>query len=170
MFRIISKFILIYLLKWKIIGEFPNLDKFVIAVIPHTSNYDFILCVMIRSILREEINFVGKRELFNPLTSWFFKNLGGLPIDRSKKLNSVDSIVSIFKKRIFFRLAIAPEGTRKKVEKWKTGFYFISKGAKVPILITLIDYKKRKIVFRKLFYPTNNQIEDFEIIKKLTKG
>jgi len=82
MFRFFANLILIKILKWKVVGSFPKIPKFVIAVFPHTSNYDFFVGIFIRSVLREEINYVGKKELFNPLTSWFFKGLGGAPLSR----------------------------------------------------------------------------------------
>lgn len=81
--NLISRFIFFKLLNWKLIGHFPTLPKYIVAVVPHTSWMDFFVGLMVRSISKEQINFLGKKELFSPLTSWFFKSLGGAPIDRS---------------------------------------------------------------------------------------
>ncbi len=170
MFRLLSRFILLRLFRWKIIGTFPQIPKCVVVVFPHTSNYDFLLGIMTRSIIREEVNYVAKKELFNPFTSWFFKGLGGAPIDRKKNQNLVDNIVEIYNTRNTFRLAIAPEGTRKAVKKWKTGFYYIAKGANVPIQLVAFDYPKREVVFYPLFNPTNDTEKDFAFMESQFKG
>ena len=170
MFRFFAKLILIKILKWKVVGSFPQIPKFVIAVFPHTSNYDFFVGIFIRSVLREEINYVGKTELFNPLTGWFFKSLGGAPLNRKGNQNVVESIVNIYNQKKTFRLAIAPEGTRKKVEEWKTGFYYIAKGAKVPILLVGFDYSKRLIHFYPLFTPTDDVKKDYKAMKSYFVG
>ena len=122
----LAKIVFLRLMGWTIEGEFPQIKKFIVAVFPHTRNMDFIVGVMTRAILDEKISYVGKKELFNPLTGWFFKALGGTPINRSSSENNVSSIAQIFKENEVFRMAIAPEGTRKKVVHWKTGFYSVS--------------------------------------------
>ena len=103
--------IIFKIFKWKILGEFSKVPKYIIAVAPHTSFYDFFIGILVRNIINEKINFVGKKELFGPLTGWFFKILGGVPVDRNSKKNTVDSIVEIFNKRKKFKLTITPEGT-----------------------------------------------------------
>ncbi len=92
--------------------------------------------------------------------------MGGAPLDRASRQNTVDAIVDIFNKRNIFRLAIAPEGTRKKVSDWKTGFYYIALKANVPIIPVAFDYSKKEVVLNEPFYPTGNIQEDFEILKK----
>jgi len=100
----------------------------------------------------------------------YFRWMGGAPLDRSGGKNIVDSIVSIFKSREIFRLAIAPEGTRKKVTKWKTGFYYIALKAEVPIIPVAFDYGKKEVVLNKPFYPSGNIEQDFEILKSFYKN
>lgn len=170
MFRLLSKFILFKLLNWKIVGTFPKTPKCVIAFFPHTSNYDFALGIMIRSIIKEEINYVAKMELFNPLTSWFFTRLGGIPVERKKNQGLVEKIVKIYKTRDVFRLAISPEGTRKLVTKWKTGFYYIAKETETPIQLVALDYSRQEVVFYPLFYTTDNVEKDFTFMKNQFKG
>ena len=96
--------------------------------------------------------------------------MGGTPIDRSKSNDSVTAITAIFNSKEKFRLSLSPEGTRKKVTKWKTGFYFIAKAANVPIVMVAFDYKKKQIVISKPYYPTKNQKADFEFYKSFFKG
>ena len=161
---------MIKIFRWKVVGSLTKLPKVIIAVYPHTSNYDFVLAIMIRTYIREEINYVGKKELFNPLTAWFFKGLGGAPLNRKGNQNVVEGIVDIYKSKQKFRLAIAPEGTRNLVDEWKTGFYYIAKAAKVPIQLIGFDYSKREIVFYQLFTTTDNIEDDFKDMKSNFKG
>ena len=157
-----SKMIFLRLMGWKIEGNFPSLNKFVLAVVPHTRNIDFIIGVLTRAVVDQKISYVGKKELFNPLTGWFFRALGGTPINRNSTENKVSSIAKIFKEKEVFRMAIAPEGTRKKVDKWKTGFYYIAMEAEVPILLVNFNYALKQVGFLKLFYPTGNIEKDFK--------
>ena len=164
------KWIYFKVLKWQLIGEFPKIDKMVLPVISHTHWNDFLMGILIRNVINEEINFVGKKEIFGLFTGWFFKMMGGTPVDRDSVSNTVESIVSIFKKKRIFRLALAPEGTRKKVKNWKTGFYHIAKKAKVPICLVAFDYGKKQIVFHPAFYPTDNMKKDMNFLKKQFDG
>lgn len=157
-----SKIIFLRLMGWKIEGDFPSLNKFVLAVVPHTRNTDFIIGVLTRAVVDQKISYVGKKELFNPLTGWFFRALGGTPINRNSTENKVSSIAKIFKEKEVFRMAIAPEGTREKVDKWKTGFYYIAMEAEVPILLVNFNYALKQVGFLKLFYPTGNIEKDFK--------
>ena len=113
MFRLIAKFFAFKVFKFTLVGNFPKDPKFVIAVVPHTSNWDFIVAIGVRTYLKEPIHFVGKKELFTPLTSWFFKRLGGMPLNRKKNEQVVDAIARMYSEEPLFRMAIAPEGTRK---------------------------------------------------------
>ena len=143
----LAKLIFLRLMGWKLVGDFPTLNKFIVAVVPHTRNFDFIVGVLTRAVLNEEINYVGKKELFNPFTGWFFTAMGGAPINRGTNENKVNAIADVFNKRNRFRLAIAPEGTRKRVERWRTGFYYIALKANVPILLVNFNYQLKKVSF-----------------------
>lgn len=158
--------LLFKILGWKIEGEFPNtLKKYIVAVAPHTSNWDFPLGVMARSILRmENAHFLGKHTLFKPPFGWFFRWLGGQPVDRTKSHDVVQQVVDIINNHENFILALAPEGTRKKVEKLRTGFYHIAKGANIAIVPVGFDFSKKRVVISKPFYPTGNQDADFEFL------
>ncbi len=167
----ISKFIYTKILGWKLVGNFPeDIKKFIAIGAPHTSWKDFPISVLARNSWGMKINFIGKKALFKPPFGFLFKWLGGAPIDRSKSNNKVDAIIQLFKEREEFRLALSPEGTRKKVEKWKTGFYYIAKGANIPIIMFTLDFGKKQVAVSEPFYPTDNMEEDFKVFYDFYKG
>ena len=151
---------------WKTTGKMPtDIKKFVIAVAPHTSNWDFLIGVAARSILRiQKAQFLGKSQLFRPPFGWFFRILGGHPVERSSSQDMVEQVVKIFNRHDKFILAMAPEGTRKKVEKLRTGFYYIAKGAHIPIVPVGFDFHKKEVVVSQPLYPTDNMDNDMEKI------
>jgi len=148
-----------------IIFPYNHLKKYVVIVGPHTSGWDFIVGVAYRSVLQmEKARYLGKQELFKPPFGFIFRWLGGTPVDRKSSNNLVDQVVEMFNSKDEFAIALSPEGTRQKVEKLKTGFYFIAKKAKVPIVMAGLDYKQKRAIFSEALYPTDNQQEDFERI------
>ena len=159
------------LLGWKIEGGFDtSIKKSVVIVVPHTSNFDFIVCSFTRRILKVQINFVGKKALFAWPIGWYFKWMGGEPLERNKSENKVEAITKVFKELDEFRLAIAPEGTRKKVDKWKTGYYYIALSANVPIIPVSLDYPSKTICIGKEFYPTGDIEKDEIELRLFFKG
>jgi len=166
MIRVLSKFILNKIIGWRVIGYLPKNEKYIIAVVPHSSYFDLIIAVLIRTYSGLKIKFIGKKELFNPITSYLFKFLGGIPVDRTKKSNIVDEVVELFELGKIKILAIAPEGTRKRVEKWKTGFYYIALKAKLPILMVSFDYIRKEVKINNKFYPSGDIDKDFIELKK----
>lgn len=166
----LAKFIYFKILGWRLIGSFPKIDKCVVAVAPHTSWVDFFLGLLVRRVFNEEINYIGKSSLFKPPFGWYFRWMGGAPIDRSKRSDTVGDIAKIFDEHKTFRLALSPEGTRKKVTEWKTGFYYIAKTANVPILLVAFDYGKKQVKISGLFYPTENKEADFKSYREFFKG
>jgi 1-acyl-sn-glycerol-3-phosphate acyltransferase len=162
----ISKFIFKTILGWKLVGDFPkDLKKYVLIAAPHTSWQDFPIGILARNTSGIKINFIGKDSLFKGPFGFFFRSLGGTPVDRSKSNNLVDAIVNVFNEKEVFRLALSPEGTRKKTTKWKTGFYYIAKGAKVPIVMATLDFKNKQVKFSEPYYTTDDKEKDFEYFK-----
>ncbi|GGG57055.1 acyltransferase [Croceivirga lutea] len=150
---------------WKFVGEFPDVKQCVIVVIPHTHWLDFTLGVLVRKIVGKKMHYVGKKSLFKPPFGWFFKWMGGTPVDRSKNQNMVDAIVEIFNKKEVFRFAMAPEGTRKKVETLKSGFYYIAQNAKVPLVLVAFDFGHKQVKFSEPFFTTGDYEKDMVEIK-----
>lgn len=171
MLKWITKILFNKILGWKISGTFnPEIKKSVIIVLPHTSWHDFYIGAFARKLLSVDINYVAKQELFKPPFGWYFKWMGGEPINRSTNQNKVEAISSIFNKKEEFRLAIAPEGTRKKVDKWKTGFYFIALKAQVPIIPVAFDYGTKTVKIGSEFFPTGNLESDLIVLQEFYKG
>jgi len=157
-----------YILKvfgWKLInGIPPDLKKYVVAVAPHTSWKDFFLGLVVRSALGRKIYYLGKKELFDSPFGFFFWWTGGKPVDRKNKTGLVDQVVKFFNGSDQFAIAVAPEGTRKKVQNFKTGFYYIARKAGVPIIACLFDYEHKEVRFLKPFYPTDDAEKDLDAI------
>jgi len=149
---------------WKFDGSFPkDLQKYIVIVAPHTANIDFVIGVMVRSILRlNHIKYLGKSELFKPPFGFIFRWLGGTPVDRTKYSNLVEAVVAKFNENEKFAIGLAPEGTRKKVTRIKTGFYHVAKQAKIPIIIMGLDFGTKTIKIKPPFYRTDSAINDFK--------
>lgn len=144
-------------------------QKSVICVAPHTSNWDFIIGKLSYWAAGRETNFLMKK-------SWFFfplgnmlRAMGGVPVDRSKRTSVTQQMAEEFKNRESFHLGITPEGTRGLVKKWKMGFYHIAIKANVPIEIAYIDYGKKEMGIKAVYYPTGNEAEDMAAIKAFYK-
>jgi 1-acyl-sn-glycerol-3-phosphate acyltransferase len=152
-------------LGWTISGIVPEQKKCIIIVAPHTSNIDFFLGIALKFATGVKANFLAKEILFQSPWGWIFYKLGGYPVKRDKHYNQVDHIVSIINKEEHFVLGIAPEGTRSDSGQWKTGFYWIAKLAKIPIIMVSFDYSKKHIIFSKPYYPTRNMQKDFSAMK-----
>jgi 1-acyl-sn-glycerol-3-phosphate acyltransferase len=171
MFSAFSRFIL-RISGWRIEGFDPNrLDKLVVIVIPHTSNWDFPLGLLVRKALdAEHLKFVGKDSLFKPPFGALFRWLGGYPVDRSKRTNFVDSIVDLFGQTDRLGVVLSPEGTRKKVDKLKTGFYYIALGASIPIIMVRFDWAHKLVSWSEPFQPTGDFEADLRVIEEHYRG
>ena len=161
------KWLFFKIMGWKIVGTIsPEIKKCVMMVLPHTSAHDFYLGVFTRGITGLEMNFVAKKELFRFPFGYYFKYMGGAPLDRSGGLNKVDSIAAIFDEKDTFRLAVAPEGTRKYVSELKTGFYYIALKANVPIIPVAFDFGKKEVRFGQPFQPSGNLEADLKLLNR----
>ena len=169
--KIFARFILYKILGWKLVGNFSiDIKKYVVIAAPHTSWIDFPIAILARMSSGVMINFIGKDSLFKFPFGVFFRALGGTPVDRSKSNNLVDAIVQIFNNKEEFRLGLSPEGTRKKVDKWKTGFYYIAKGANVPIVMATLDFENKQIKISNPYYTTDNKEVDFNVFHSFYKN
>ncbi len=144
---------LLGLMGWRVEGAVPNLPKFVIAVAPHTSNWDFIVGIAAMFALDLRLAFIGKHTLFrgpfDPLLRW----MGGIPIDRASAQGVVADSVEAFARMERRILVIAPEGTRSRVAHFKSGFLRIARGAGVPVLLASLDYGARCVRLGPAFEP-----------------
>lgn len=133
------------LLGWRIEGAFPDLPKFLIIVAPHSSNWDWIIGMATVLALRVDARWIAKHTLFRgpcgPLMSW----LGGIPVDRRASHGFVEQIADRYRQQSQLVIGVTPEGTRKRVETWKTGFYHIARAAGVPVVPAYFDYPSKTV-------------------------
>jgi 1-acyl-sn-glycerol-3-phosphate acyltransferase len=136
--------IILRLMGWKINPIVPdNINKCVLVMGPHTSNWDFVIGRLAFFYLGVKPKIIIKKELFFPPMGWILRGLGGIPVDRKKKNNMTDYAVNLFAANEKLFLLFTPEGTRKHNPNWKKGFYYISKKAQVPIVICYMDYASK---------------------------
>ncbi len=150
---------------WRVDGDFPNLPKFVLIAAPHTSNWDFIVGIAAKLALRLHVQFLGKDSLFRFPLGPLMRTLGGVPVDRSNSNDVVSAMVQEFARRDRMLLALAPEGTRKRVERWRTGFYHIAHGAAVPIVPVALNWERRAIQIGAPFTTTGDADGDLGILQ-----
>lgn len=150
--RILGR-LLLAVLGWRVEGEMPNLPKFVVAVAPHTSNWDFVVGVAAMFALDLRLAFIGKHTIFRWPFGAALRWLGGIPVDRSSHHGLVAESVAAFAKLERRVLVIAPEGTRRKVERFHTGFLHIARGAGVPVVYAALDYAARRVRLGPWFDP-----------------
>lgn len=152
---------------WRVEGTFPADPRCVAIVAPHTSNWDFPLGVAFLLAGDWRASWLGKHTLFKGYVGKVFRRIGGIPVDRSAPQGLVGECVRAFEAAEALLLAIAPEGTRKGVSKWRTGFYQIALGAKVPILPVAFDYKEHLIHLHPVFHPTGDLDADLAFLQAL---
>jgi 1-acyl-sn-glycerol-3-phosphate acyltransferase len=131
---------------WRIGGEFPNLPQFVVIVAPHTSNWDFFVGVMAMFAIGFRGTFLGKHTVFRWPVGLIMRWLGGVPVDRASSHNVVQQTIDYFHSRPQMLLALSPEGTRRKLPAWRTGFWYVAQGAGVPIVPVAFDYPAKRVV------------------------
>ena len=150
---------------WKVEGTLPNLPKFVIIGAPHTSNWDFVVAMALLFAMGFDARWIGKHTLFRAPFGWLMRWFGGMPVVRSKRHGIVDQMVEAFEAQDRLIVGLSPEGTRKRVERWKTGFYHIAHGAGVPIVPGYFDYPRKVIGFGPPFMPTGNLEADIQALQ-----
>lgn len=151
------------------VGKLPDIPKFVIAGAPHTSNWDFIMFLAIALLLKGDLRYMGKKELFRPPFGSFMRWCGGVAVDRSKPQGLVEQTVQAMQEADEFQLIITPEGTRSKVGKWKMGFYHIAKQAGVPISTGYVDSVTKTCGIGPTFTLTDDMEADIASIKAFFK-
>lgn len=154
---------------WRFAGPLPDKAKFIAIGAPHTSNWDYPLAAMAIWALGVDVTIMAKHTMFRKPYGWFFRWLGLIPINRTARHGVVEQLTAEFGIRDKLLLGLAPEGTRSKVKRWKTGFYHIAVGAGVPILPVALDFGRKTIRFHELLFPTGNLEEDLKKLKNLYK-
>lgn len=172
MFKFIFK-----LFGWKVTHYLPDeIKRCVIIVAPHTSNWDFIFGMGAVKIMKLNQRFIIKKEWIRFPFKRLMLSLGALPIDRNQKnisgekKGTVDTMAELFNTHDELRLVITPEGTRSRVEKWRTGFYYVALKANVPIALAFINYETRSCGVDKIIQPSGDYASDMKLIMDFYKN
>lgn len=145
---------------WRVEGNLPDLPRFVVIAAPHTSNWDFPIGMLAMLSIGLRISWIGKHTLFRFPVTRLLHWLGGEPVDRGAAQGIVAAAIERFRTRPQWVFGVSPEGTRRPVAKWKTGFHRIARGAGVPILPVALDYRRRVLRLGALFVPTTDAEAD----------
>jgi len=151
---------------WRLAGRFPDLPRAVLIAAPHSSWWDGVWGLLFKVAVGIDIAFMGKRELFRGPLGWLLRRLGGIPIERSAAHGLVEQMVAKFRGQPRLWLGIAPEGTRKRVDRWRTGFWHIARAAEVPIVPVAFDYPTRRIVIGDPFIPGDDLDADLGALRR----
>lgn len=160
----------LWLFGWKVNPARPAFRKFVIVAAPHTSNWDVPVMLAMSWVIGVRVSWVGKHTLFKPPFGRLMRMLGGVPVDRRQRNNTVEQLVAEFAGRDELCLMVPPEGTRGRAEYWKSGFYHIARGAGVPIVLGLLDYGRRYGGLYEVLQPTGDVKADMDKVRAFYKG
>ena len=155
---------------WRVVGEVPNLPQFVAIGAPHASSWDFFLAMLLIFGLGVRVSWLAKHTLFRWPLGGLMRWLGGIAVDRTQRHHVVDQVVNAFATQPKLIVGLMPEGSRKRagqpVKEWKTGFYYIARGAKVPILPLYLNNSTKQVVFGPLLTPTGDIEADLAQLQK----
>jgi 1-acyl-sn-glycerol-3-phosphate acyltransferase len=156
--------------RWRSDGSLPDVGKAVVIVAPHTSNWDFVAGALAMLALGLRVTFLGKHTVFRGPLGGLMRWLGGIPVDRRVRGGVVAQVVDRFRSSDSLILALSPEGTRRRVERWHVGFWYIARGAGVPIAPVALDWGTRTLRFFPPFETTDDQAEDIAALQGLFAG
>jgi 1-acyl-sn-glycerol-3-phosphate acyltransferase len=154
---------------WQIEGEKPEYRRYVLIAAPHTSNWDFPLMLAFAAAFGIKVQWFAKHSLFCPPFGWIMRALGGIPVIRHQNSNLVDALVESFKLEADLALVVPTEGTRTRVEYWKSGFYHIARRAGVPIVPSFLDYARKRGGFGPAMLTTDNIQADMAYFREFYK-
>lgn len=149
---------------WRVLGEFPDVAQCVLIVAPHTSNWDFVFGLAAKWALGLRVRFIAKHTLFRYPLGVFMRGVGGIPVDRHSAEGFAERVASEFAAGEPLWLVVAPEGTRRRVERWKTGFHRIAMAAHLPILPIALDYAARAVRALPLYAPSGDYAADLKAL------
>lgn len=153
------------------VGQFPEgVKKSIVIEAPHTCMEDFVIGRCFFWMEGRDAKFLIKKEFFKFGLGWFLRKIGGIPVDRNRGNNMVVKTAAIFKQYDELNIVITPEGTRKRVEKWKRGFYYIAEMAQVPVVLGFIDYKTKRCGYGPSFIPSGDFDKDWPILENFYRG
>jgi 1-acyl-sn-glycerol-3-phosphate acyltransferase len=160
----ISEFLL-KLLGWKVEGSVAPEPKCIIIGVPHTSAWDFVISYLFYASVGGKASILVKKEFFFWPAGFFVRKMGGIPINRSKGANVIRQTVHLFNTMEHLHLAMTPEGTRKRVVRWKAGFHTIAKLSNVPVYLGSFDWGRKVITIGEKFELTDDAQADIRRMK-----
>lgn len=155
------------LIGWRVAGALPPIPRFVLIVAPHTSNWDFPIGVFAMFAIGMQATWLGKHTLFRFPVNGLLRWLGGEPVNRTASHGMVEAAIGKFAQREQWIVVIPPEGTRKRVERWKTGFHRIAHGAGVPVVPVSFDYSTKTVTILPPVHTTDDTEADIAAMRKL---
>jgi 1-acyl-sn-glycerol-3-phosphate acyltransferase len=158
--------VVLFAMRWKVNGRLPQTDKFVMIAAPHSSNWDFVIFMLVVFKFKIPVHWMGKHTLFTQPFRRLLIRLGGIPIDRSVAGDTVSTMARAFDRYDRLILTIAPSGTRSRTTTWKTGFYHIARKANVPVVCGYIDYRHKIAGVGPTFHPTGDMDTDIQAIQQ----
>lgn len=141
---------------WKLAGQRPPYDKYLLIGAHHTSSMDFPLTLLLCAGLGIRFKWIGKDTLFRPPFGWFARRLGGIPVNRRERTNFTGQVIEKYQQADQLVIAISPEGTRRQTPYWRTGFYYIARGARIPLVLAYMDYSTKTCGLGPTIWPTSN--------------
>lgn len=155
---------------WNVVGTIPDVKRLLIIAAPHTSNWDFVFVMAAVLGLNLRLRWLGKHTIFKPGAVWFMRWLGGIPTNREQPEDIVQYVVDLSNREESVAIGLAPEGTRAKVSRWKTGFLRIAKLLDCPILLISLDFQGKHFIIGDLYQPTGDSEADLAVIKSYYSG
>ncbi len=151
---------------WELVDKTPSEEKYVLIGAPHTSNWDWFFAILAMTGLGIKPRWVGKDSLFRGIMGPIMRWTGGISVERGARKNFVGQIIDIYDEREKLAITLAPEGTRKYIDHWKSGFYHIAQGAQVPVAMGFVNYEEKKCGIGGEFIPSGNLDEDMKILQE----
>ena len=150
---------------WTISGDWPDLPRLVVIAAPHSSGWDAVWGLAAKLAMGVDITFIAKAELFRGPLGWLLRKLGGHPVDRSAPGGIVEQTAAEIRAADRMWFVLAPEGTRKRVERWKPGYWKIARQAGVPVFCAAFDYPGKRVVLDRLFETSSDYEADMAVIR-----
>ena len=161
---------LLHVAGWRLINDLPRVDKIVIVFYPHTSNWDFVIGLLALFGLNVPVTWAGKDNLFRWPFAGIWRALGGIPVNRREHTGFVAQMTDEFRRRATMMLAIAPEGTRRRTDYWKSGAYRVALAAGVPLGLAFIDFAAKEVGVGGMLRLTGNVDADFAALRAFYAG
>lgn len=155
---------------WRLEGDPNKVPKKIYVVIPHTSNWDFPVGYMLKVWHKLDVRWIAKSQMFRWPFGGLFRAMGGIPVDREKARNFIPTMIELYDQHSVFSTAIAPEGTRKKVDRLKSGYYRIATGANIPIVYVKFDWGNKICYFADPKMPADTWEEELQYVTDFFHG